>query len=80
MKILKFITTFQSLLKRIGSISHVLPATRLDSPLTEDVPPPHPPAGTWLGAMRNQGTIVGDLIEPAAEPDDWEATGSRDTS
>ena len=30
-------------------------------------------SGEWLGAMRDQGTILGDLIEPVADPDDWEA-------
>ena len=41
--------------------------------------PPKPPAGAWLGAMRDQGTILGGLIEPVADPDDWEAAQSRKT-
>ena len=76
---MKFNATVKSMLKRMGSVFQLLPAPRLASPLTEDVPPPHPRAGAWLGAMRNQGTIVGDLIEPVIETGHWEATGSSDT-
>ena len=35
--------------------------------------PPKPPDGAWPGAMRGQGTILGDLMEPVADPDDREA-------
>lgn len=34
---------------------------------------PKPLSDAWLGAMRGQGTILGDLIEPVADPDEWEA-------
>ncbi len=32
-----------------------------------------PDSGAWMGAMRDVGEIVGDIVSPAAEPSDWEA-------
>ena len=31
----------------------------------------------WMGAMRDMGAIVGDVIAPAAEPSDWDALRRR---
>ena len=30
-------------------------------------------AAEWMGAMRDVGEIVGDIVSPAAEPSDWDA-------
>ncbi len=35
-----------------------------------DISPP--PKRTWLGVLRDKGTILGDLIGPASSPEDWE--------
>jgi plasmid stability protein len=32
-----------------------------------------PDSEVWMGAMRDVGEIVGDIVSPAAEPSDWEA-------
>ena len=32
-----------------------------------------PDSGGWMGAMRDVGEIVGDIVSPAADPSDWEA-------
>ena len=32
-----------------------------------------PDSGEWMGAMRDVGEIVGDIVSPAADPSDWEA-------
>lgn len=29
--------------------------------------------GEWIGAMRDLGEIVGDIVSPAADPSDWAA-------
>ena len=76
---MKFKAAFLSALKRVGRISQPLPATRFDNPVAEVVSSPEPLAGPWLGAMRNEGTILGDLIEPVADPDYWEASRARTT-
>lgn len=28
--------------------------------------------GAWMGAMRDAGEIVGDLVSPASDPSDWD--------
>jgi predicted trehalose synthase len=36
------------------------------------------PASTeWLGAMRDVGEIVGDIVSPAADSSDWAALGAE---
>jgi prevent-host-death family protein len=48
--------------------------TKRGEPIAQVVPPP---AGekpmSWLGSMRGTGTIVGDVISPAADEEEWEA-------
>ena len=36
-------------------------------------PDARPDSGAWMGAMRDVGEIVGDIVSPAADPSDWEA-------
>ena len=72
-QISKFKATCLSVLERVGRTGQPVMVTRFGKPVAEVVPPPKPPAAAWLGAMRNQGAILGDLVEPVAAPDDWEA-------
>jgi hypothetical protein len=47
--------------------------TRKGEPVAEIRPPaPAKPRGTWLGSLAESGRIVGDVVAPAATPDDWE--------
>ncbi|MGQ0742749.1 MAG: type II toxin-antitoxin system Phd/YefM family antitoxin [Acidimicrobiales bacterium] len=57
--------------RRIGSdyasrepVAQIVPPTRRSS------------AGTWLGAAASSGRVVGDLVEPATDPETWEALGA----
>ena len=34
---------------------------------------PVDPAASWLDAMRGTGEILGDIVAPASEPDEWGA-------
>ena len=47
--------------------------TKRGEPMAQVIPPPHgeKPA-SWLGCMRGTGTIVGDIISPAADEEDLE--------
>ena len=72
-QISKFKATCLSVLERVGRTGQPVLITRFGKPVAEVVPPPKPPADEWLGAMRSQGTILGDLIEPVAALEDWEA-------
>lgn len=32
-----------------------------------------PDSGEWMGAMRDVGEIIADIVSPASDPSDWEA-------
>lgn len=75
-QISKFKATCLAVLDRVGRTGQPVLITRFGKPVAEITPPTQMPTDAWLGAMRGQGSIVGDLIEPAAGPDDWEALNS----
>jgi len=54
---------------------HPILVTKRGKPIAQVLPPP-PRAAAWRGAMRGTGKIVGDVVKPAAEPDDWSALRS----
>ncbi len=48
--------------------------TRFGKPIAEVVAPSPPAAAkSWMGALRNNASIEGDLVAPATDPSDWEA-------
>lgn len=50
--------------------------TKRGEPIAQAVPPPEAEKPTpWLGCMRGTGTIVGDIISPATDEEEWEALG-----
>ena len=71
-KISEFKATCLAVLARVNRTGNPVLVTRFGKPVAQVVPPPKPPTETWLGSMRSQGTILGDLIEPVATPDEWE--------
>lgn len=47
--------------------------TRFGEPVAEVVPPSQEErTRDWLGSMKDKIEIVGDIISPANDPDDWE--------
>lgn len=74
-QISKFKATCLAVLDRVGRTGKPVLITRFGKPVAEIVPPPKPPNGAWLGVMRNQATILGDLIDPVADAEEWEACG-----
>jgi prevent-host-death family protein len=47
--------------------------TKRGEPIAQVVPPPEGEKSTpWLGCMRGTGTIVGDVISPATDEEEWE--------
>lgn len=78
-QISKFKATCLAVLDEVRRTGQPVLVTRFGKPVAEIVPPPKPPTGAWLGAMRNQGAILGSLVEPVSHPQDWEAmTGPRE--
>lgn len=72
----KFKATCLAVLERVRVTGKRVVVTRFGEPVAEVIPP-SPPAREpdWLGAMKGRGTIRGDLIQPAADPKEWEVLG-----
>lgn len=76
-KISEFKATCLAVLSRVGETGRPVLVTRLGKPVAQIVPPPRS-AADWLGAMRDRGTIKGDLVEPIGSLEDWEVLTDRD--
>ncbi len=69
----KFKATCLALLEEVRRTGRPLLITRRGEPIAEVIPPPlPPPAAGWLGSAASTGRILGDVLEPAASPSDWE--------
>ena len=71
-KISEFKATCLAVLARVGRTGNPVLVTRFGKPVAQVVPPPKPSTETWLGCMRGQGAILGDLVAPVGTPDEWE--------
>lgn len=69
----KFKATCLAVMEQVGKTKRPVRVTRFGVPVAEIVPPsvPKRPAN-WLGSMAGTGKILGDIIAPATDPDDWE--------
>jgi len=47
--------------------------TRRGTPVAEVVPPSHISSADWIGSMKGESKILGDIISPAGDENDWEA-------
>ena len=72
-QISKFKATCLAVLDRVGKTRRPVLITRFGKPVAQVVPPPASSTGDWLGVMKNDGEIRGDLIAPAAALSEWEA-------
>jgi antitoxin (DNA-binding transcriptional repressor) of toxin-antitoxin stability system len=72
----KFKATCLAVLERVRQTRKPILVTRFGKAVAEVVPPPAPPrAAGWLGSLTGTGRVVGDLVAPASEPDEWEVLG-----
>lgn len=70
----KFKATCLAVVEQVRRTRKPVLITRFGEPVAEIVPPPPPPRpGLWLGSMQATGSIVGDIVAPAAAEEDWEA-------
>ena len=72
-QISKFKATCLAVLDRVGKTRKPVLVTRFGKPIAQVLPPPPCPTGNWLGAMKDQGEIHGDLVAPVTDPMEWEA-------
>ena len=74
MAISKFKAKWLAVLERVGRTKKPILITRFGKPVAEIVPPSVPPRpDDWIGSLQSTGKIVGDIVSPVAEEEDWEA-------
>jgi prevent-host-death family protein len=70
----KFKATCLAVLEEVRRSGQPVLVTRRGEPIAEIVPPSRPASPeSWLGAARGTGRIIGDLVEPVAGSEEWEA-------
>jgi prevent-host-death family protein len=62
-----------SLMEQVQKTKKPLRVTRFGKPVA-DIVPAAPVAGPhdWFGSMKGEIEILGDIISPANDPEDWE--------
>jgi prevent-host-death family protein len=62
-----------SLLDQVQKTKKPILVTRFGKPIAEVSPPStHVQGADWFGSMKNEIKILGDIISPANDEDDWE--------
>jgi prevent-host-death family protein len=61
-----------ALLDQVQKTKKPILITRRGEPVAEIVPPTPIRSNDWIGSMKNEMDILGDLIAPASDEDDWE--------
>jgi len=70
----KFKATCLAVVKRVKRTGKPIRITKFGKPIAEIVPPtPDSPKKSWLGCGIGTGTIIGDIVGPVSDADDWEA-------
>jgi len=73
----KFKATCLAVLERVRKTRKPIRVTRFGEPVAEVVPPTaNPKKKQWMGSMEGTGRIVGDIISPANDEEDWEVLNS----
>jgi prevent-host-death family protein len=69
----KFKATCLALLEQVRKTGKPILVTRFGEPIAEIIPPPSSTAKSRrLGALRGSAEIVGDIVSPANDQEDWE--------
>jgi prevent-host-death family protein len=62
-----------ALLEQVNKTKKPLRITRHGKPVAEVIPPaPIVDRAAWIGSMKDSMEIVGDIISPANDEDEWE--------
>ena len=62
-----------ALINRVNKTKKPLRITKFGKPVAELGPPSVPKSReNWLGCMADRTRILGDIISPATEPEEWE--------
>jgi prevent-host-death family protein len=69
----KFKAKCLSLLQQVYKTKKPIRVTRFGKPIAEVIPPSSLEGrAAWIGSMKNSMEIVGDIISPANEENEWE--------
>lgn len=73
----KFKATCLAVLERVRKTGQPVLVTRFGQPVAQ-IDPPSPPQrpASWLGSFKGTAQIVGDIVSPASDEDDWEVLRS----
>jgi prevent-host-death family protein len=72
-----FKATCLALLDKVKKTGKPILVTRKGEPIAQVIPPPPPEKSTeWLGSFKSSGKIVGDIVSPTTEVEDWEVLRS----
>jgi len=73
LSISEFKATCLKVLEQVRSTREPVMITKRGEPVAYVTPPPLPSTPEiWLGMLRGQGTISGDIVSPASALEDWE--------
>lgn len=62
-----------ALLEQVRKTRQPIRVTRHGKPVAEIIPPsPVQDRSAWIGSMKGKMEILGDIISPAADEDEWE--------
>ena len=61
-----------ALLDEVEKTRQPLRVTRHGKPVAEVVPPTPIHNASWIGSMKDTMQILGDIVSPASDPEDWE--------
>ena len=66
-----------SLLQQVSKTKEPIRVTRFGKPVADVVPPAEVQVdrNAWIGSGHGTAKILGDIISPASEPEEWEALG-----
>ena len=69
----KFKATCLAVLERVRKTGNPILVTRFGEPVAAiSPPPPSKRPKHWLGAAEGTAEILGDIVGPISDPDDWE--------
>jgi prevent-host-death family protein len=61
-----------AILEQVQKTKTPIRITRRGKPVAEIVPPTPVRSNDWIGSMKDRMEILGDIISPASDPEDWE--------
>jgi prevent-host-death family protein len=61
------------LIDEVQKTKKPLVITKFGKPVAEVSPASPKPSSDWIGSMRNKIEILGDIVSPANDLDEWEA-------